>query len=192
MTYRDRREARADRLDGWADKRETKGTADLAQARERAALIPFGQPMMPGHHSYKGDVAYRGRIQSGYQRGFENLNKADAMHSKAANIRDAAERAIYSDDENAIEALRARIDGLEQERARIKAYNATCRKGAPDETLLTENQRQALASQARHQASYHDRIKKQMPPYAAANLSGNISKQRARLAQLERQATTND
>lgn len=186
MTYRDRREARADRLDGWADKRETRGQASVDQARARAALIPFGQPMMPGHHSYKGDVAYRGRIQSGYQRGFADLDKAESMRSRAEGIRSQADHAIYSDDHDAVDKLRERIAGLEAERARIKAYNATCRKGAPDLSLLDEAQQTQLASALKYSA--HACKGGAFPSYGLSNLSGNITKQRARLAQLEREA----
>jgi hypothetical protein len=150
-------------------------------------MIPFGQPMMPGHHSYKGDVSFRNKITSGYDRAFGDLNKADAMHSKAENIRAAADRAIYSDDHDAIDKLRERIAGLEAERDAVKAYNATCRKGAPNPSLLTAHQRGGLETQARHMPDYHARIKQQCPPYMLSNLSGNISTQRKRLAQLEAQ-----
>lgn len=189
MTYRDRREARADRLDGWADKRETRGQASVDQARARADLIPFGQPMMPGHHSYKGDVAYRGRIQSGYRRGFADLDKAESMRSRAGNIRSQAGHAIYTDDHDAIDKLRERIAGLEAERARIRAYNATCRKGAPDLTLLDDKQRDDLATVARV-CPYQLGKGGAFPSYGLSNLSGNITKQRARLAQLEQGTRT--
>lgn len=190
MTYRDRREARADRLDGWADKRQVRGSATLATTRERADMIPFGQPILVGHHSERGHRNMLDRIDNGYRRAFEDLNKADTMHSKAANIRAAADRAIYSDDDDAIDKLRARIAELEAERDRVKAYNTTCRKGAPDLSLLTPYQRGGLETQARHMPDYHARIKQQCPPYMLSNLSGNIGKQRKRLEQLEREATT--
>ena len=186
MTYRDRREARADRLDGWADKREVRGEATLATARARADLIPFGQPILVGHYSERGDRNYRDKITNGYRRAFEDLNKAESMRSRADGIRSAAERAIYSDDNNAIGALRARIELLEAERARIKAYNATCRKGAPDVSLLDAGQRAQLESALKYSA--HACKGGAFPGYGLSNLSGNIGKQRARLEQLERAA----
>ncbi len=185
-TYRERREARADRLDGWADKRQTRGEATLDRARTMADAIPFGQPMLVDHYSYRRDVNYRNRINSTFRRSFEDLNKATSMTSRAANIRAAADRAIYSDDDNAVEALTVRIEKLEAERARIKAYNASCRKGAPDLALLDEKQQAGLASALKYSA--HACKGGTFPAYSLTNLSGNIAKQRKRLTQLTREA----
>jgi hypothetical protein len=181
-TYRERREARAERLEGWADKRESKGNAAIGTARARADLIPFGQPILVGHHSERADRNYRGKINAGFERGFADLAKADAMRSRAANITAQAAHAIYSDDADAIERLTERIDGLEAERARIKAFNVSARKGAPDVSLLDERQRADLASAQRY--SPHSCKNGAFPGYALSNLSGNISSQRKRLAAL--------
>lgn len=187
MTYRDRREARADRLDGWADKREVRGSATLATTRGRADMIPLGQPILVGHHSERGHRNLLDKIDNGYRRAFEDLNKADSMRSRAEGIRSQADRAIYSDDDDAIARLRERIETLEAERDRIKAFNASCRKGAPDVTLLDDKQRGDLATVTRV-CPYQLGKGGAFPSYGLSNLSGNIGKQRARLAQLERQA----
>ncbi|MHB8394623.1 MAG: DUF3560 domain-containing protein, partial [Candidatus Dormibacteria bacterium] len=136
-TYRERREAKADRLRRWAEKRETAAGAVLA-----------------AHEIYRGDVAFntqpgriplRSRVIAQDARAFESLQKAASMTSRADGIESQLEGAIYSDDPDAIEQLRARIADLEAERDRIKAFNATCRKNAPDLTLLDEAQRRQLA-----------------------------------------------
>ena len=87
----------------------------------------------------------------------------------------------------AVEALEARIGELEAERDRIKAYNASCRKGAPDVSLLDEKQRGDLESTARV-CPYQIGKNGSAPAYWAANLSGNISRNRKRLEQLKRAA----
>lgn len=179
MTYRERREARVDRLREWADKREERAAASLA-----------GEP------SYRNDWAFisqPGRIPAREamnrrdERRHESLAKADSMRSRADSIEAAAEHAIYSDDEDAVERLRERIAGLEAERARIKAYNASARKGPADVSLLDDRQRAELASVAKY-APYQLRKNGAAPAYWLANLTGNISRQRNRLAQLERRA----
>lgn len=53
MTYRDRREAKADRLREWAEKREAKAAAAFDSAATLSDAIPFGQPILVGHHSEK-------------------------------------------------------------------------------------------------------------------------------------------
>lgn len=188
MTYRERREAKADRLREWADKRDVRADAARAAADATFSNIPFGQPMLVGHHSYKADVSRRARATANLGRSFEHSSKAQSMRARADGIDSAAAHAIYSDDSDAIDRLRERIAGLESERDAIKAYNASCRRGSPDLSLLSDHQRGGLESQARHMPDYHARIKGQCPPYMLSNLSGNIAKQRARLAQLEREA----
>lgn len=187
-TYRERREARAARLTEWADKRETRGTAAIERASEMASVIPFGQPMLTDHHSYKRDRNYRGRIAGTYDRGFADLAKADSMRNRAASITAAADRAIYSDDADAIERLEQRIAELNAERDRIKAFNASCRTTiGGDPALLDDAQRAALASVKAH-TPYTLGKRGQMPGYALTNLSGNIRRQTQRLDALRKQA----
>lgn len=175
MTYRERREARADRLRGWAEKREAKADAGFARSSEMAAQIPFGQPILMGHYSQGRDTRYRERIVNTGQRALEDSRKAESMNSRADNIESALAGAIYSDDPDAIEALTARIAKLEADRAQDKATNAAFRK-----THAAELKAMTSAYQRNHAMPF--------PSYHFANLSGNISKQRQRLAQLKAKA----
>lgn len=180
-TYRERRLARAERLREWADKREVKGIAELERGRQMLDLIPFGQPMLVDHHSYKADRNYRGRATSAVSRGHEDTAKAAEFRSRADNIEAAADEAIYSDDPDARERLEERIATLEAERDRVKHYNASCRKGSPDRSILTPDQVRQLDgaiqvwgdSQCKGGA---------FPGYHLSGISGNISRLRKRLA----------
>ncbi|MCH8328674.1 MAG: hypothetical protein IID15_09175, partial [Candidatus Marinimicrobia bacterium] len=74
------------------------------------------------------------------------------------------------------------------ERERIKAFNRTARKGAPDYDLLDEGQRASLLSVARVQA-YAMSKGGGFPAYHLTNLGGNITRYKKRLAQMsERRA----
>jgi hypothetical protein len=184
-TYRERREARADRLEGWAEKREERGVAAVERARDMASVIPFGQPMLTDHYSYGRDRRYRERIGSTFERGFADLKKADEMAGRAEGIRAQVGGSIYSDDADAIERLTEKIAGLEAERERIKAYNKSCRSaGGADLSLLTEAERENLAS-VRRVAAWQVGARGEFPAYHLSNLGGNITRQRKRLAQLE-------
>jgi hypothetical protein len=178
-TYRERRLAKAERLRGWAAKREATATAQLESQPEMRHDWAF--ITQPGH------IPERARMNARDGRAYESLAKAESMASRADGIEAAADGAIYSDDPDAIEALEARIAGLEAERDRIKAYNASCRKGARDVSLLDEKQQKDLASVAKH-APYQLRDNGAAPAYWASNLSGNIGRQRKRLAQLRAEA----
>lgn len=189
-TYRERRLAKAERLREWAGKREAKADAASAEARQRADAIPFGQPILVGHHSEGRDRRYRDGISRKFEQSFEHANKAKSMASKADNIEAAAEAAIYSDDPDAIERLRERITDLEAQRDRIKRYNASCRKAAKtggmgDLSILDDHQRAEIATLAQV-CAFQVRDGGGFPAYVTSNLSGQISRNRKRLEELER------
>lgn len=186
MTYRDRREARAARLRSWAESREARAAALHDRADELASVIPFGQPILAGHHSQGRDTRYRARIGATMDRAVENDRKAREMAAKAANIEAATAAAIYDDDADAVPALRAKLERLEAERARWKAYNAACRK-AGERTpaaleLLDAGQLRTLGSMAN---AGQLRANGSAPSYASSNLTGRIGQLRKRLERLE-------
>lgn len=186
-TTRERKLARAERLEGWADGREAKGNATLDRANQLADMIPMGQPILVGHHSERRHRRHLDQIHSGMDRGIGDLRKAESMRSRAAGIVSAADRAIYSDDPDAIEQLEARIAVLEAERDRWKAFNAAVRKAKE----VTEDALNLLDGHQR--AQYVGSVKYgcpgkygQAPAYHVSNLTGNIKRNRDRLAQLQR------
>lgn len=185
-TYRERREAKAERLDEWASKREAKAEAEGTAALDKARMIPFGQPILVGHHSEKRDRNFRKGIERGFERAAENADKARDMKRRADGIRDQLDRSIYDDDADAIEKLSERIAALEAERDRIKAFNVTARKGEPDYNLLTPELVAQLASITNH-APYQLSKGGGFPGYALSNLGGNIGRNRKRLAKLEQE-----
>lgn len=171
MTYRDRREAKAERLREWAAKREAKASASFDRARQIGEMIPFGQPILAGHHSEGRHRRDLGRIDSGMRAGVENQRAAESMLSRAANIEAAASQAIYSDDPDAVEALEVRIANLEAQREDRKAANAAYRKAHAAEL-------KTLTAFGRSQAVPY-------PSYSLANLSGDIKRNRDRLEQVK-------
>jgi len=171
MTYRDRREARAERLRGWADKRDDK--AEAARAAADANTLPFGQPILVGHHSEAAHRRVLKRQHAAMDRLVEHSGKAASMRAKADNIEAAAAHAIYSDDEDAIERLRERVAELEAQRETMKATNAAFRKAHRAEL-------KTMSAFARDQALPH-------PGYELSNLGANINRNRKRLAALEAQ-----
>lgn len=181
MTYRERREARAERLRGWAEKRAQRAAAVLASGEKYRGDVAFNT--QPGH------IPARARLIAATDRAFESMKKAESMSSRAAEIERQADRAIYSDDHDAIEKLEARIADLEAERARVKLVNTQIRRGAGWEARivppLTDRERQTLLNVAQFQPFY-DPQHKGFPPYHLQNLGGNITRQRQRLAQLRR------
>lgn len=182
-TYRERRLRRAERLDEWAKKREQRGREALDRAASISERFYMGQPILVGHHSERKARRDQQRMWDAQNRGYAHLAKSAEFKTRARNIRRQAERSIYSDDPDAIERLRERIATLEAERDRVKAYNASCRAGTPDDSLLDDAQRADLEGLIRLGFAKPDRS---FPAYHLSNLSGNIKRQRDRLARLSR------
>ncbi len=178
MTYRERRLAKAERLRGWADKRETKAAAVFKSHERYHGDVAFNT--QPGH------IPERVRVIASEDSEFASLNKARSMSSKADGIEAAADRAIYSDDEDAVEALGLRIAELEAERERMKRANKEFKTGKKIEELdyLTEKDIRGLLSVAKYQP-YYMKNGLRFPPYAISNLTGNIGRQKKRLAKLQ-------
>ena len=184
-TYRERREARASRLREWAAKREVKAASAFGAVERLSGMIPLGQPILVGHHSEGRARRDAARIDGGMRAGLEHARKAEEMAARAETIERQAAGAIYSDDTDAAERLAEKIAALEAERERIKRYNATCRKGQRDLSILDDAQRQSLIVVARvGQIGPAG----EFPAYASANLSGNLARLRKRLATMAAEA----
>jgi hypothetical protein len=204
MTYRERREARAEQLREWADRREAKQPAldQAARADEATTGIPFGQPILVGHHSEGRHRAAIARMDRAMSAAVENGRKAESMAGRADEIEAQAAAAIYSDDTDAVDRLREKLERLEAERDRIKTYNATCRKRAKigldnlsdaDKEQwnadilaagLTKSEVRDLFSSIR--AVSYQCPGGRFPAYKLTNLGGVISTTRKRLAELEK------
>jgi len=171
MTYRERQGAKAERLRGWADNREARDSQKSA-AEKIADQIPFGQPILVGHHSERQHRNIVDKAWDAMGRRVESLAKADRMNERADNIERAADNAIYSDDPDAIEQLAAKLARLEAQRAEIKATNAAFRKAHRAELKALDS------------AYERDQAMPQ-PGWVLTNLTGTISRTKKRLAQLE-------
>jgi hypothetical protein len=172
MTYREKRERRAERLRDWADGREAKGDARHADVRAIADRIPFGQPILVGHHSERGARADQKRMHAGMDAACENWNKAGEMRSRADNIEAQNAQAIYDDDPDALERLTAKLAHLETKRERMKAVNAAYRKEHRAEL-------KTMGAYERNQAV-------PWPSYAISNIGGVITNTRQRIERLSR------
>lgn len=171
MTTRERREARAARLRGWAEKREASGEARIETAHQLGAGIPFGQPILIGHHSEKRHRGTIARIDSNMRAGIDDTRKAADMESRADNIEKATANSIFTDDHDAAEKLTEKIARLTAQRDRMKERNAEFRKEHKAE--LKE-----LTGYERDRALPHQ-------SYEITNLTANIGRLSKRLKGLD-------
>ncbi len=146
MTRRERLEGKIERRQEWAGKASERSANALGSARSMASAIPFGQPILVGHHSEKRDRAYRNRIDSKMSAGFEDRKLAEHHEAKAAGLERQLERTIFSDDENAIEALEAKAAKCDASAAQCNAINKAWRKGGREQVAAEFGEALAAAS----------------------------------------------
>ena len=80
-TYAERREIRQDRLDGRADRLTAEATRRFDAAHAIVERIPFGQPILVGHHSEGRHRADIKRIDANMRAGIEAQKAAAAIPS---------------------------------------------------------------------------------------------------------------
>ena len=82
----DRKLAKSERYDGYAEHADTRSAASSRAAHEIGRHIPMGQPILVGHHSerrHRRDIA---RIDSNMRRAIEESKKSDYFSDKSENL----------------------------------------------------------------------------------------------------------
>jgi hypothetical protein len=179
MTRRERLEAKLEKRREWAVKAEARADQRFKTAHSIVESIPLGQPILVGHHSEKRHRAAIDRMAANMTKGCEESDLAKHHESKAGGLADQLDSCIFSDDENAIEAIRARVAELETERDARKRANAAYKKGGRD-GLLAACGAAVLAEfdNLRRLMPYHDRP---YPSYSLTNLGANIRRLEGRI-----------
>jgi len=195
--YQERRQARIDRLHQRADNTASAANQAYETARKMASVIPLGQPILVGHHSEKRDRNYRKRI-------WKKQDQSCALSAKAKRLAEratAAENntAISSDDPEAVQRLKEKLESLETHQSRMKAINAAFRKakkpGPNDEPGIVKfaetanislDKARLLVDGVEHGYSWE---KQPYPGYTLTNNNANIRRVRDRIKQLTREAT---
>ena len=157
IPYEQRKQERVERLKERAERLRKESDAKSIAGWSRLEAIPFGQPILCGHHSEKSDRSYRAKATGLIDKSVELSKEADRVERRA----EAAESndVISSDDPNAVEKLTAKLATLEERRERIKAENAAARKAGQERPY---------------------------PEYVSSNLSGNIGSIKKRIELLKR------
>lgn len=191
MTYTERREARIERLRDAAEKAKREGEQLYSRARTMGECIPFGQPILVGHHSEKRDRNYRERINRTYDKAFQADNRASYYENRAS----AAENnsAISSDDPEAITLLKTKIAKAEAEQERYKAINKAIRQNKTPQTRI-----KAIIALGLGEATAQKLLEKDcfggigIPSYKLTNNNANINRMKNRLASLEKNSNRGD
>jgi hypothetical protein len=119
--FEERKQNRIEYAQAQSAKNDQKAEQLYNSAKEMAGCIPFGQPILVGHHSEGRDRNFRKKIHNTFGKSFEAQEKAKHYEQKAETIENSS--AIYSDDPQAIEKLKEKLAGLQWAQEFMKAAN---------------------------------------------------------------------
>lgn len=134
-TYEQRIADRKQRVEAKSAKLRAEASALYDSAKKMASIIPFGQPILVGHHSERADRSYRKRIGNKFDKSFETGKLAAEMESRAESIGTGG---ISSDDPDAIEKLGAELSERIARQDRMKAANKA-KRGTYETFQLSNN-----------------------------------------------------
>ena len=146
-----------------------------------ASVIPFGQPILVGHHSETRDRNYRNRIHNKFSKSFGLTNQADEAERRANSVSNA----ISADDEDALSKLKAKLDDRQRRQETMKQANKFIRSENLTALfdLVGEVQgRKLLAPDFGGCVGFAS--------YQLSNNSANIRSIKQRIKQLEREEAT--
>jgi len=122
--YEEKQQAKKERYEELAEKNSQKSDQLWEEGSSALKAIPFGQPILIGHHSEKGHRSYLAKNRAKMDRAIETSKKADYYAQKAENVGSGG---ISSDDPEAIEKLKIKLAQLEDKQTDMKEQNAEAR-----------------------------------------------------------------
>ena len=183
-------ERKANRLEAYenlAAKNEQLSKKLHKKASDMASVIPFGQPILVGHHSDKRDRNYRNKIHNTIGKAVETSDKAEYYKQRAESLINGT--AISSDDPNALDKLQEKLERLQQTQELYKAINKVCKKKIADTEKVTLLMDLGLQENTAKKLLVPDRLHGiGIPSYMLTNNNGVISNTRKRIEHLNRVA----
>lgn len=140
--FKERAERKVERLEERAAKARKQASDLHMSAHDIASVIPFGQPILLGHHSEKRDRNFRAKIHNKFEKSFELDKKADELERR---LNATGNTGIASDDPKALEKLKKKLEKLESSQALMKLTNKQFRSGGWEAVnCLTDKHKESL------------------------------------------------
>jgi hypothetical protein len=181
--YEERKERRINRYEEQAKKASGESEALFTKAHNMASAIPFGQPILVGHHSEGADRSYRNRAENTQRKSYEAAEKAAYYQDKADTA--AGNHAISGDNPDAVNLYREKLARLEAAQEEMKAINKAFARG--DEALKAlglDDARIAKIKKSVESAPSFE--KKPYPSWALSNNNAEIRRVKEKIEQLSK------
>ncbi|MUK41524.1 DUF3560 domain-containing protein [Aliivibrio fischeri] len=183
--YQDRVNSKRERLEERAEKAAKQSDTFYKASKDRASMIPFGQPILVGHHSEK-------RARKDAERIFNDMGKSVAASKKAEYLANRAQsvgtNGIASDDPEAVVKLKSKLESLERSQEIMKSVNRLLRDkklSDLDKTQKMIELYQLTKEQAQKLFEPDFSGRAGFASYALSNNNANIRTTKARIEELE-------
>jgi len=124
--YQDRQENKIERYENAIINADREATARCKQADKISERFANGQPILVGHHSEAGARRDQQKIWNNMSKSVEASEKSEYYANKIESVK--SNKAISSDNPEAITLLLNKLDTLEKKREEIKASNKQAKK----------------------------------------------------------------
>jgi len=182
--YQERKEEKISTYYERSRKASKTANQEFNRASEMGKIIPFGQPILVGHHSEAGHRRLIKKIDAKYKKASEADEKAAYYQSKADSA--ATNTAISCDDAEAVNRYKSKLEKLEAAQERMKAINKAWKQGqtgsadALHSLGLTDEEIEKIKSKM---PSYQ---KSPFPAYSLSNNSAEIRRVKQKLEELNK------
>jgi hypothetical protein len=197
--FEERKTKRLEAYQRLAKKNNSLSNSLQKQADKMSSVIPFGQPILIGHHSERRDRNFRSKISLTYGKTIEASNKSEYYNEKIEHMENS--QTISSDDPDAVIKLKEKLEHLMALEEKMKAVNKIVkskRAGYTEELKLMdlknifhqeteENLKELFKPDFLGRVGY--------PDYKLTNNNGNISRIKKRieyLSKLNQESTTEE
>lgn len=186
--FEEKKEQRLERYQELAAKNEQVSEQTYNRAKQMADAIPFGQPILVGHHSEKRDRNYRDKIHNTFGAAFAASDKAAYYKQKAETLLNGT--AVSSDDPNAVDKLEEKLEHLEATQELFKNINKVLRnKKHTDAEKLTNLLDLGISGEQARVVMIPDRLHGMgIPSYRITNNGANIRRIKERVEYLKKMA----
>jgi hypothetical protein len=185
--YEDKLERKRQRLEKASARAAAKASAAFGTAHRIGDAIPFGQPILVGHHSERRHRGAIAKIDRSMRKGFESDDLAKEFAARAAAVGTAG---ISSDDPDAVRKLKVELNQLRLNHDKMKAGNAAIKKLAPDKDAQVAALKALGFSDSTINMATRRDFSQNANGFAVGNAGANIRRVEQRIAELVTKEST--
>jgi len=180
--YAERQKARKERYEELAKKHQAAYEQRSKAAADSVSEIPFGQPILVGHHSERHHRAALKRHDTNIRKAIEEKETVAYYAERAAGVGKAG---VSSDDPEAVTKLLSKLDDAQHKQEQYKAINKAVKMNdvlAGDLKLAELGFSPKMIAELRT-PDFMGRIG--IPTYVLQNNSANMARMKKRIAELQ-------